>query len=210
VALELGLLELDRDDRGESFPDVVALEVGVLLLQEPLGPGVPVHHVGEGLLEALLVSATLVRVDRVGERVDRLGEAGVPLHRHLDLGVLALPFEVDDPVVERVLPVVQELDEVGKPALGLVDLAHLLAATLVRQGDLDPAGQVSELAEALGEHLSLELGLLEDARVRPERDDRARLLGGLPLLELLLTLPSGVGLGPGIAVPGDLDLQALG
>ncbi len=46
--------------------------------------------------ETLLVGAALVGVDGVGEGVHRLGVAGVPLHRDLDLVAGALAVEVDD------------------------------------------------------------------------------------------------------------------
>ena len=76
-----GLRQLHRDDRGEPLADVLAEEVVVLLLEEALGLRVAVDHVGEGLLEALLVHAALGGGDVVGERVDALVVAGVPLHR---------------------------------------------------------------------------------------------------------------------------------
>ena len=43
----------------------------------------PVHQLGQRGAEALLVGATLGGVDRVGEGVDALGEAVVPLHGDL-------------------------------------------------------------------------------------------------------------------------------
>ena len=49
------------------------------------GPGVAVDHVGQGLLEALLVHAALGGRDPVGEGEDALVEPGVPLEGDLDL-----------------------------------------------------------------------------------------------------------------------------
>ena len=75
-----GSRSFTRDDRGEALTDVLALEVVVLLLEEALAACVLVHHVGEGLLEALLVHAALDGGDAVGEGVEAVGvEAGVPL-----------------------------------------------------------------------------------------------------------------------------------
>ena len=97
LALELRLAELDGHDRGEALADVLAGEVGVLVLEDVPLAGEPVDERRQRRAEALLVGAALVGVDRVGEGVDRLGEAGVPLHRHLDrdppIGVLR--FELD-------------------------------------------------------------------------------------------------------------------
>ena len=89
LALELRVAQLHRQDRGEALADVLAQEVGVLLLEQALGLGVAVDHVGEGLLEALLVHPALGGGDVVGERVDALVVAGVPLHRDVDLVVVA-------------------------------------------------------------------------------------------------------------------------
>src|SRR5919106_1765052 len=209
LALELGLLQLHRDDRGEPLADGVALEVGVLLLEEVSAARVAVDHVRQGLAQALLVGAALVGVDGVGEGVQGLCEAGVPLEGHLDLGVLLLAPEVNDPA-DRVLALVEERDEVGQAALGLVHLAPLAAAALVDQGDLHPAGQERQLPQPLGQDVPLELGLLEDLPVRPERDDRAGLPGGLALLQLLEPLAARVGLRPHRAVPCHLDVEPLG
>src|SRR5690606_24540509 len=55
LALELGLTELDRDDRGEALADVVTREVLVLVLEDALVLGVPVDQRGERGAEALLV-----------------------------------------------------------------------------------------------------------------------------------------------------------
>ena len=84
LALELRLAQLDRDDRGEALADVLAGEVGVLLLEHAPLAGELVDQRGQRRPEALLVGAALDGVDRVGEGVDRLGEAGVPLHRDLE------------------------------------------------------------------------------------------------------------------------------
>ena len=45
LALELRLAELDRDDRGQALADVVAGEVVVLLLEQPLVARVPLTSV---------------------------------------------------------------------------------------------------------------------------------------------------------------------
>ena len=61
------------------------------------------------------MGAALVGVDGVGEGVDRLVVAGVPLHGHLDLVALALAGEVHHAGVDRLLGPVDVLDEVDKP-----------------------------------------------------------------------------------------------
>ena len=91
LTLELRVLEPDRDDGGQALADVLPTQVLVLLLERALGPGVLVGHVGEGLLEPLLVHAAVDGGDAVGERVDALVEPGVPLEGELHLhGLLVL------------------------------------------------------------------------------------------------------------------------
>src|SRR5665647_207447 len=89
--------ELDRDDGREALPHVVAGEVVVLLLEDPLVPGVPVHQGGHRRAEALLVRTALGRGDRVGVGVHRLGVGVGPLHGdlHRDPPLGVLGGEVD-------------------------------------------------------------------------------------------------------------------
>ena len=87
LALELRVAQSHGDDRRDALADVLALEVGVLLLEVVLGAGVLVDRGGERRLEALDVGAALDGVDAVGEAVDAVGVVGrVPLERDLDLG----------------------------------------------------------------------------------------------------------------------------
>ena len=80
LALELGVAELDRDDRGEALADVLAGEVVVLVPQELELAGLAVDHRGQRGAEALLVGAALVRVDRVRVGVHRLAVGGCLLY----------------------------------------------------------------------------------------------------------------------------------
>ena len=122
LALELRVADLHRDDRGETLADVVARELRVLLLEQLLVHRVPVDRRRQRGAEALLVGAALVRVDRVRERVDRLGVAVVPLHRDVEAHrhvVLAhaVGGEADDGLVDRALLGVDVLDVVLQAAL---------------------------------------------------------------------------------------------
>ena len=97
-------------------------EVGVLLLEQVLRPGVLVDHGGECRLEALDVHATLDGGDAVGVAVDALVVAGVPLHgdvEHLAV-VLVFVLELADLGEQRLLGGVEVLDEVDDAALVLV------------------------------------------------------------------------------------------
>ncbi len=100
LALELRIPQLDRDDRGQALSDVLAGEVLVLLLENPLPAGVLVDGPGQRVLESVEVGPALVGVDVVGEGEHGVGVAGVPLHRDLDRPLGALGLEVDRPRVD--------------------------------------------------------------------------------------------------------------
>ncbi len=227
LPLELGLAELDRDDGGQSLAHVVAGEVVVLLLEEVVRTGVAVDERGERRPEALLVRAALVRVDRVGVGEHVLGVGRGPLHRDLegDLARRVLRLEGDDLLVDDlgVTHFVQVFDVVDQTALVEEDVARLLRdrlavlLRLVRRlrplvGQLDAQSLVEErhLLEPGAERVVVELDrLLEDLRVRPERDARPGLLGGLALLELLLRDAAlGEAVPPDEALLLDLHVEA--
>ena len=144
LALELRLGQLDADDRDQALADVVAGEVGVLLLEDAPVARELVDQRGQRGPEALFVRAALVGVDRVGERVHRLGEAGVPLHRdverHAAVDVLGLGLERHDGAVHGVLARAEVVDVVDEAAvvavddLGLRRLLDLVGVALLGRG----------------------------------------------------------------------------
>ena len=140
LPLELRVAELHADDRGEALTDVFAEEVLVLLLEEALGPAVLVDRVGEGLLEALFVHPALGGGDVVGEGVQALVVAGVPLHREVDLAGLGRLGERDHVLGDRLLRRVEVADEVGDAAVVLEDDVELRVDPLVAERDLEARG----------------------------------------------------------------------
>ena len=211
LALELRVLELDRDERREALAHVLAGEVLLLLLEEVLLAGVVVDRARERAAEAGEVRAALGGVDVVGEREDGLVVRRVPLHRDLDRAVVGLVLEVDDAAVDRVLLAVDVGDEVADAALVLEDDA-LAVGALVVELDAQALGEERRLAQALGEHAVVVVDLLEDVGVGHERDGGA---GGPVLVELLLLLELGdrhaalEALVPVVAVDVDVELEPL-
>ena len=141
---ELGVADLHGDDRGQALAAVVAGERRLLQsLGQAVGLGVLLDGARERGLESLEVRAAVAVVDRVREREQRLGVALVPLDRDLDallVGVaLGIPgpvldvLEEDDLVVDRLLRLVQVLDEGPDPAL--VGEVVLLLRALVDDRD---------------------------------------------------------------------------
>src|SRR5207342_3094817 len=120
--LELGVRQLDRDDRGQTLTGVLAGRRLLEILPEASALGVGVDGARERALEADQVASTLVGVDVVGERVDALVVRVVPLHRDLDRDAVLLRLE-EDRRVEDILRLVEELDEADDAALELEEVA---------------------------------------------------------------------------------------
>jgi len=105
LAFELGLGDLNGQDRGEALPDVLVADPVLLLADQSPGFAPLVDRQRQRSPQALFVSATLMGVDGVGEGVQRRAVAGVPLHgqfqAHTELAGMGL--YVDD--VGQWLPV---------------------------------------------------------------------------------------------------------
>src|SRR5215210_5767229 len=213
LSLELGLLQLDRDDRGQTFPDVVAGKALLFLLEKTLLPGVGVDRARQRRPETGEVRAAFVCVDVVGEREDGVLEAAVPLHRDLDVPYLLLTLEVEDCLVDGVLRLVDVLHEVPYAAIVLVSDVPVLFP-LVQKPDLQALVQEGRLAEAAAQGVERELdGLGEDLGVGLEAYGRPR---PLALLELAVLCegafrePTLVALAPYVLFAPDLRLEPLG
>src|SRR5581483_5664630 len=175
---ELGVAQAHRHDGGHALADVLAEEVLLLLLHEVLAARVLVDGLGERLLEALLVHAALARGDAVGEAVDALVEAGVPLERDFDLLVVLRLLEVHDLLEQGLLRGIEVTDEVDDAAGVLVVDLLLVARPLVLEADLEALVEEGVHLQALDHRLRAELGLVEDRAVGPERDRGAGAAAG--------------------------------
>ncbi len=169
---ELRVVDAHRNDRRQALADVVARERDLLqLLREPRVLRVGVDRPRERRLESFEVRAAVAVVDRVGERVDLLAVAVVPLQRDLAAllrsGVFLDLLEVDRLRVEGALVLVQVLDERGDAA-GIFEVGRLVGA-LVLQVDLDAFVEEGLLAQALGERVEAELEHREDLVVGMKR-----------------------------------------
>jgi hypothetical protein len=208
LALELRIAKLHRDDRGEALADVLAAQIGVLLLQEAFLARVGIQGAGERRAEAGEMRAALVGVDVVCEGEDGLLVGRVPLHRDLDLTVVGLVVEVDGLAVQHVLVLVEVGHEVNDAALVLEGLP-LSGAPLVDELDTQVPGQEGGLPEALHQRLVVEDHVLEHLAVGEKRDRRPGLLGLGALLQIALRRPALVILLPDVAVPPDLEVKPL-
>src|SRR5439155_7833495 len=205
LPLELRLWQPDRDHRRESFPDVVAGDAALEVLEKAVGLRVVRERTGQRRPEPGQVRAALARVDVVREREDALLVTVVVLKRHLDLGVAFLALEEQHLWVQRGLVLVQVLDELDDAALVQESVAPPVA--LVLDDDLQAPVQERQLAQPVAERVEREDRLLEDLGVRLEPDDRAGLLAGARRGQGAGGDPVLVALRPLLAVPADLDLE---
>src|SRR5205823_2499052 len=114
---------------------VVALEGRVLPLDEISILGVAVDGLRQRPPETFDVHPALGRGDAVGERMQTLVIAGVPLPRDLDLTFGAAVAEEADVLEQRLLRLVEMTDEVDDSAIEREILGLLVARTLVGQRD---------------------------------------------------------------------------
>src|SRR5919201_4191577 len=119
--------------------------------------------------------AAFDRVDVIGEREDRLLIGVVPLHRDLDLTLVAFALEVDEAAVDRILGLVDVRDEVLDATL-VVELDGLAVSALVDQFDVQPAREKRGFTQALRDRPRLDVELLEDLGIGKKRDRRSGVL----------------------------------
>ena len=184
---------LDGDDGHEAFAHVVAVQFGILVLDEIIGLRVVVNHAGERGTEAGEVRTAFGLVDEVGVAEDHLVVAVVILQgdveghaAHAWRGLLAVGHharvgevgEVDfggdeDRLIEEALLIgVEEGDILGDAVLEL-ELVGAVGA-MVLHVDRDTRDEEGQFAHAAHDRVVLELlGGDEDFRVRMEGDLRA-------------------------------------
>ena len=211
LALELRVLEFDRDERREALAHVLAGEVVLLLLEEVLLPGIVVERARERRPEAGEVRSALSGVDVVGEGEDGLVVRRVPLHGDLYRAVWSLVLEVDDAAVDRILLAVDVGDEIADAAL-ILEGDALAVGALVVERDGETLGEERRLAQALGEHAIVVVDIFEDVGVCQEGDGGARravLLEFLPLDQVGDRVAALEALVPVVAVHVDVELEPL-
>ena len=170
--------------------------------------GVLVDGAGQGGAEAGQVRAAVRVGDRVGEAEDLVVVAVGVLHHAIHEHLVLLPADDDGLGMEHLLGAPKLLDELLDAVLVEEGLGLLVA--LVREDDLDARVQEGQLAQAVGEHVELELGRDgEDGRVGLEGDQRAGALGLADDGQLLRGHAARELHRVDLAVARDLDLEPV-
>ncbi len=166
---ELRLRHLHRQDAGQALAHVVAAGLDLGLLGQLVFLDVLVQHPRHRRAQAGDVRAAVLLRDVVGEREQAFVVAVVPLHRHLD---------AHRHLADRVAAGVEDVRV--QDVLGLVDVLHealdaagegevlLLAGALVDQLDAHAVVQEGQFAQALRQHVVVEVDVEEDLLVRQE------------------------------------------
>ena len=166
---ELRLGDLHRQHAGQALAHVVAAGLDPGLLGELVFLDVLVQHPRHRRAQAGEVGAAVLLRNVVREREQALAVAVVPLHRH---------FDADRHFADRLAAGVEDVRV--QDVLGLVDVLHeavdaagegevlLLARALVDQLDAHAVVQERELAQALRQHLVVEVDVEEDLLVGQE------------------------------------------
>ena len=154
------------------------------------------------------MAAAFDRVDVVGEGVDALGVALVPLQGDLDIDPVALPSQEDDLLVNRRLGTIEVLDEGHDPAF--VEEVMGLLIPRVDDGDPEAAVQERQLAQALRQDVKAIVGRLEDQSIRLKGDLGAALLSNANLADVGFGIAAVIALREHLAFSLDLDLERLG
>ena len=136
---KLGIMQLDRQHRGQALAGVVAAGFDLSLFQNPFRFHVLVQGAGQGAAQASEMGAAIALRDVVGEAEYAFLIGIVPLHRQFDLHIVAGGAQVEHAVVQGVFVAVKVLDE--GPDAALVFEAVGAAAAFVAQLDAHPGIQ---------------------------------------------------------------------
>ena len=204
----------DRDDRRQSFSDVVAGQAAYVL-QQFSGLSICVHRPGQGTLQPGQVSASIGVVDDVGEAVNRLRVRIGPLHGdlNLDLALVAVfgSEDVQDLVVNDLLFLVHCLYVLLQATVVLVLNLDRVFAAEVAQPDLQAGVEEGRTAQSDIDLIEIEFcDIFEDSRVGFEIDLRPRGIGLPGGFQCCLLFTFDVFLGPYLATSIDSHCQLFG
>ena len=198
LTLELGFPDLDADDRGQPFPNILALQALLVFLEQAERGDVGVDRARQRRPQPDQMRPALDGIDVVGERIHVLGVALVPLQGDLNRGAALLAAQIHDGV-ERGLGASQMFDERHDPAF-VEEVVPFVGLAFVDDGDAQARIQKGEFAQPPRQNVEAENLVAEDLPVRQEDDAGAALFGR----------PDGFQIGLGHAAAILLDVRLPG
>ena len=196
LALELRFRHLDADDRGQPFPNVLALQALLVLFEQAERSDISVDRTRQRGSQPDQVRPALDGIDVVGERIHVLGIALVPLQGDVDRRAVLLAAQIYD-FVQRRLGASEVFDERRDSAF-VEEVMAFIGFALVYDRDVEARIQKGEFAQPPRQDIEAELLIAEDLLIRQEDDPGAALFGR----------PDGFqgGLGRAAAIPLDVYL----
>ncbi len=149
LTLKLRLGELHADNGRKTFADVLAVERGLVVLDEFVRARVRVDRLRERVAETDQVHTAFRRRDIVDETVAVVVVCIVVLHRNLDVHIADAALAVNDIVVQRGVTLVQVLHVLLDTALIVERLLARGLLTVVCERDLQALREESHLAKTL-------------------------------------------------------------
>ena len=179
LSLELRILDLDADDRRHAFADIFAGQILFRIFQKLVLSCVIIERLRQRVVEAGQVHTAFGRVDVVDEAVFARAVRIIVLQRDFDVDVVLRAFKIQNLVVQSGLAAIQVGDELRDAALvikGLFPGLMIFVIALIFQRDAKALRQERHFPETLLQDVVIKYRrLLEDLRIRKERDARSAL-----------------------------------
>src|SRR5437763_1802121 len=204
---ELGIRQLQRQNRGEALARVVAGHRHLVLLAGQFLLDVVIESARQRTAKAGQMRAAVLLRNVVGVAEHALLVGVVPLQRHLHRHRPVLRAKPDHRLVDRRARAVHVLHERLQSAGGREHVRAVLA--LVDELDANAGVQERALAQPFREDVVVELDVGEDLRARPEADDRTAIWRLADRGERRRGLAEVIFLAVELAVAGDGELQVV-
>ena len=193
LAFKLRILDLDRNDRSQTFTDVFSGQVAVCFAENICLPRIVIKCLRDRVMEADHVHAAFRRIDIVDKAVFRHIVGVVVLHSDFHIDVILRAVKIQDIVIQRRLAAVKVRD-IFLDAAFIVENIGPRGAVLQRvfrtqipERDLKPLCQKRHFAQSLlDDFIVVNRRFLKDFRIRLERNRSSRVMdiAGSDLMQL--------------------------
>ncbi|OPY78127.1 MAG: hypothetical protein A4E70_02447 [Syntrophus sp. PtaU1.Bin005] len=207
LAFKLGIGDLDADDAGKAFPQVLSPQ-RFLPFQEIVVDRIVVEDARQRRPESAQVRSPLRRVDAVGKGKDVFRVGVVVLQRHFHGAVLPRSGDKNRLFVKDLFVAVDVLDE-GDDAPFVKEFAFPVR-TVIDQGDEDAGVQEGQFPESVGEDVEIEFQLLKDLLIGLEINLGSPAGGLTGHGQRVLGHAADIGLRINLSVPADIEFQGAG